>query len=65
VAKVADFLTKENMLSDESEMDEETHRVKQYESLPGKPGSENYHGKQREKSIRVTRIRCLDFQRES
>jgi hypothetical protein len=32
VAKVADLLTMENMLSDESEMDEETHRVKQYES---------------------------------
>jgi hypothetical protein len=48
VAKVADLLTMENMLSDESEMDEETHRVKQYESLPGKPESDNYHGKQRE-----------------
>jgi hypothetical protein len=53
VAKVADLLTIENMLCDESEMDEETHRVKQYESLPGKPESDNYHGKQRarEKSI--------------
>jgi hypothetical protein len=65
VAKVADLLTMENMLSDASEMDEETHRVKQYESLPGKPESDNYHGKQREKSIRVTRIRCLDYQRGS
>jgi hypothetical protein len=50
VAKVADLLTMVNMLSDENEMDEETHRVKQYESLPGKPESDNYHGKQREKS---------------
>ena len=44
MAKFADLLTMENMLSDESEMDEETHRVKQYESLPGKPESDNYHG---------------------
>ena len=65
MAKVADLLTMENMLSNESEMDEETHRVKQYKRLPGKPLSDNYHGKQREKSIRVTRIRCLDYQRES
>jgi hypothetical protein len=42
-------------------MDEETHRFKQYESLPVK--AENY-GKQRENSIRVTMIRCLDYQRE-
>jgi hypothetical protein len=30
VAKVADLLTMENMLSDESEMDEENHKVKRY-----------------------------------
>jgi hypothetical protein len=61
VAKVADVLTMEIMSSCESEKDEETHRFKQYESLPVK--AENY-GKQRENSIRVTRIRCLDYQRE-
>jgi hypothetical protein len=41
----------EIMSSYESEMNEETHRFKQYESLPVK--AEN-HGKQRENSIRVT-----------
>jgi hypothetical protein len=66
VANVADVLAMhgDNMSSNESEMDEETHwfnLIKQYECLPVK--AENY-GKQRENSMRVTMIHCLDYQRE-